>query len=78
VSWPLFLRRCGGFSLGYLQAEGLEFETADRHGEEVARAGGREKWVDQLDADPQRWLHRLEVARLEIAALVAYAEPGRP
>lgn len=77
VSWPLFLLRCGGFSLGYFEAEGLEFETADRHGDEVARAGSHEKWLDQLDADPRRWLHRVEVARLEIEALAAYAEPGK-
>jgi hypothetical protein len=72
VSWPLFLRSAGGFSLGYLQTEGLEFETPDRYGREVALAGGREAWLEQFDADPQRWLERLELARGHLQAMMPY------
>lgn len=72
VSWPLCLLRAGGFSLGHLATEGLEFETADRHGEEVARAGGAEQWKNRLDADPRRWVERLDLARVEVEAMVAY------
>jgi hypothetical protein len=75
VSWPLFLERAGGYTLGYLEAEGLEFETADRYGDEVARAGGPAPWKAQLDADPRRWLHRLDLARVEIAGLLPFL-PG--
>jgi len=74
VSWPLFLKRAGGFSLGYTPVEGLEFETADRHGGDVARAGSQAQWLAQLDADPRQWAHRLDLARLEIEGMVPYVE----
>jgi len=74
VAWPLFLQRRGGFTLGYRATEGLEFETADRYGDQVAAAGGVYAWIARLDADPQRWAERLEVARAEVAAAVPYHE----
>jgi len=74
VSWPLFLKRAGGFSLGYMPAEGLEFETADRYGDDVARVGGQAQWLAQLDADPRQWAHRLDLAQLEIEGMVPYVE----
>ena len=74
VSWPLFLKRAGGFSLGYMPAEGLEFETADRYGDDVIRAGSQAQWLAQLDADPRQWAHRLDLARLEIEGMVPYVE----
>jgi hypothetical protein len=74
VAWPLFLQRHGGFTLGYCVTEGLEFETADRYGDQVAAAGGVHAWMAQLDADPQRWAERLEVARAEVTAAVPYAK----
>jgi hypothetical protein len=74
VAWPLFLQRAGGFTIGYSATEGLEFETADRYGEQVAAAGGVAAWIAQIDADPRRWIDRLEVARLEVAASLPYLE----
>ena len=73
VSWPLYLQQRGSFSLGYIATEGLEFETADRHPGEIATAGGRAQWLAQLDADPQRWAHRLYLAHLEVEAMFPYA-----
>ena len=73
VSWPLFLERAGGFSLGYIATEGMEFETADRYGEEIAQAGGLARWMARLDADPRNWAHRLDMARVEIEAMTPYA-----
>jgi hypothetical protein len=72
LAWPLFLQRRGGFSIGYRATEGLEFETADRYADQVAAAGGMEAWKNQLDADPQRWIERLDVARVEVAAALPY------
>lgn len=68
VSWPLFLQRAGGFSLGYRETEGLEFETADRFAEEIARVG-LANWLARLDSDPRLWAERLETARIEVAAM---------
>ncbi len=74
VTWPLFLRDRGGFTLGHLETEGLEFETADRFPDEVARAGGVAQWSEQLDDDPQHWAARLELARIEVEAMNPYAK----
>jgi len=64
----------GRFSQGYIATEGLEFETADRHSDELARAGGRAEWLAQLDADPHQWAHRLNLARIEIEGMLPYVQ----
>jgi len=72
VSWPLHILRAGGFSQSYIATEGLEFETADRYSDELAKAGGRAVWLAQLDADPRQWAHRLNLARIEIEGMLPY------
>lgn len=69
AAWPLFLLRAGGFVVAYCATEGLEFETPDRYGAEIAASGGLEAWLAAHDRSVDRWLERLEVARLEIAAM---------
>ncbi len=73
VTWPLCLQQRGGFTFGYIETEGLEFETADRFSAEVAQAGGVAQWSEQLDDDPQHWATRLELARIEVAAMLPFA-----
>jgi hypothetical protein len=72
IAWPLFLQRAGGFALGYVATEGLEFETADRFADEVAEDGGVESWIARIDADPRQWALRLELARIEVEAAAPY------
>jgi hypothetical protein len=74
VSWPLFVRQKTGLSIGYVQTEGLEFETADRYADEVERAGGVAAWIAQIDADPNQWAQRLELARAEVEGMRPYAK----
>ena len=74
VTWPLCLQQLGGFTLGYIATEGLEFETPDRFPAEVAQAGGVAQWSEQLDDDPQHWATRLELARIEVAAMLPFAK----
>ncbi len=76
VSWPLFIE-CAGQTLGYIVTEGLEFETADRYGDQVAAAGGLEQWINTIDANPQRWIERLEIARIEVESMLPYRDAGR-
>ncbi len=75
VSWPLFIQRTGRFSTDYIETEGLEFETADRYSDEIAKAGGRAAWIAQIDADPSQWAQRLDLARVEVEAMQPYAGP---
>ena len=72
VTWPLCLQQRGGFTLGCIETEGLEFETPDRYPDEVARAGNVQAWREQLDDDPQHWAHRLELARIEVEAMIPF------
>lgn len=72
-TWPL-LARAAGLRTGYLETEGLEFETLDRYGDEIAALGGAQAWIDRFDADPQQWLYRTDLARAEAASALAYAQ----
>ncbi|KAB8140142.1 hypothetical protein F8S13_25185 [Chloroflexia bacterium SDU3-3] len=73
VAWPLFLLRQGGFDVACIPTEGMEFETADRFGDQVAALGGLAAWIDRLDADPRQWALRLDVARVEVESLFPFS-----
>ncbi|MBO9343909.1 MAG: hypothetical protein J7454_18315, partial [Roseiflexus sp.] len=73
VSWTLFLQRTGRYAIGAIETEGLEYETADRFPDAVAAAGGIDAWKARIDADPREWALRLEIARLEVEATIAYS-----
>jgi hypothetical protein len=73
VVWPLFLLQKGSFSFKGMRTEGTEFETGDRYAPEVIAAGGYEQWLQRLDADPRRWMHRLELACRQVAAMIPFA-----
>jgi hypothetical protein len=75
VVWPLFLLQKGNFSIDGIAVEGTEFETPDRYGPEIAAAGGYALWLRQIDGDPRRWAHRLDLARIHVEAMVPYAGP---
>lgn len=71
-AWPLFLQQEGGYSLAYLQTEGLAFETAARFPNEIAALGGVAQWIAQLEADPRQWALRLKLAQVEVEAIIPY------
>jgi hypothetical protein len=68
-AWPLLVRENGRFSLGYLETEGMEFETADAFPQEIAAAGSVEAWLAQQEQDPTTWLYRLKAAVVEVEAI---------
>jgi len=72
ASWPLFLQQAGGFTMTTIATEGLEFETATQYAEAVTAAGGEEPWKASLDANPNLWAFRLNVARVELESMVPY------
>lgn len=73
AEWPLLLMHREGFRVGHRRCEGLEFETADRFGPEIAAAGGYRAWEAQMSAAPHRWAFRLQVAQLIADAVVRYS-----
>lgn len=67
--WPLFLARQPGIVVGYARTEGLEWETPDRFGDEIAAAGGLDTWLANFDANVEHWTTRIELARIEVDAI---------
>lgn len=78
VSWPLHLQSTRGFSLGYIAAKGLEFETAAGCREEIAAAGGYREWLQQRDADWERGARRLEIAHIHVEAMIPFSKGRGP
>jgi hypothetical protein len=78
VSWTLFLQQLGEVSLSYIETEGMEFETGDRNADRIAQAGGYAQWMDQMDADPRNWAHRLDLARVEVEGMLPYWNGAKP
>ncbi|MCB0111016.1 MAG: hypothetical protein KDE53_34080 [Caldilineaceae bacterium] len=72
AAWPLFVQARGGFTMRAVATEGLEFETATQYPDAVATAGSEEAWKAGLDADPNHWVFRLNVARVEVQSMVPY------
>ncbi|HEY6042635.1 MAG TPA: hypothetical protein VIX58_10925 [Anaerolineae bacterium] len=64
AEWPLLLQRAG-FTIEYLEAEGLEWESADHFASQAADELGQQRAAEKYDADPAHWARRIEVA-LEI------------
>ena len=72
VTWPLCLRKLGGYTLDYVLTEGLEFETGDGYSHQRDETGDTQQWLDDLDNDPQRWVFRLKLTQLHVEKLIEY------
>lgn len=75
-SWPLVAQQLD-IAIHYCATEGLEFETLDRYGDEVAALGSAVAWLDRLDSDPQQWATRLLVAHIEVDSVTKYGKRER-
>lgn len=76
ISWPMYLLHHAAWptwSIGYIETDGLEFETADRFGAEI-KSIGYAAWLDRLENDPHEWAFRFDLARIEIEALLPYVD----
>jgi hypothetical protein len=73
AEWPLLLHK-GGFSVDYIEVDGLDWESADRYQERAADPGSQRLLAEAYDADPEHWAQRVHVAfeivqvALEVAA----------
>jgi hypothetical protein len=59
--WTVTLQRAG-FSLQYLEVDGLDWESADRHQEQAAGPLEQQLAAQAYDADPENWSRRVAVA----------------
>ena len=59
AEWPLLARDTPDLRCAYLPCEGLEYETADRYGDQIAAAGGIEAWHARQNTDICHWQQRI-------------------
>lgn len=64
AEWLILLKRAG-FMIDYVQVDGLDYESADRYQSQAADAEQQRLHVAEVDANPQQWARRVEIA-LEI------------
>jgi hypothetical protein len=69
LEWPALVLKCDPDGVGAIFVEGLEFETATFHQEDVLAAGGREEWIRLKYDRPDVWEQRLRLAVDSVAAL---------
>jgi hypothetical protein len=66
VAWPLFCES-RGFSVGYVEAEGLTYKTNVDYAKDLE---------DARDADPRAWATRVQLAAQHIEAMLPYMQTG--
>jgi hypothetical protein len=75
VSWAMLARRAG-FTLAYVAADGLDYETADRYQPRAADTNSQRLLAAAIDRDPEEWARRVRVAREILAeGLIAHNQP---
>lgn len=75
IAWPILLRR-GGFSLDYVEVDGLDYESADQQQPQAADRAAQQQLADKIDADPKKWALRVRIAQdMTDAALAAQTTP---
>ena len=68
--WPTILLCLGGLSMGYVEAEGLEWETRLKREQMTLPDGRRVDVKDYYEGNPESWVYRLMLAhRIAQAAL---------
>lgn len=68
LEWPALILLVDRRRLAFLACEGLEFETASFHDDEVAAAGGEAAWIRARYDRPEVWRDRLRLAADSVAA----------
>ncbi|MCW3055263.1 MAG: hypothetical protein JWN14_4433 [Chthonomonadales bacterium] len=75
VSWAILGQRAG-FTVDYLAADGLDYETADRHQLCAADAEAQRRLAETIDRSPEEWAGRVRVAQEILAeGLLAHKQP---
>lgn len=75
VSWAILAQRAG-FTVDYLAAEGLDYETADRYQPRAADAAAQRRLGETIDCSPEEWARRVRVAQEILAeGLLAHKQP---
>ena len=63
VEWPLIIKHKSNLPIGYVEVEGLEYETHLKHHKEIEGLDGMEQWKRNVDQDPDEWLRRIIISK---------------
>lgn len=75
--WPVIVHCKSDMPIGYIEAEGLEYEDWLRYTDEVEKVGGLDIWKRAIDENPVAWLHRINCAHMIAETAVStYRELG--
>jgi hypothetical protein len=61
AEWPIIMKH-SGFTVNYLEVDGLEWESADRYQDKAADRYSQETAATRYDADPENWSRRVAIA----------------
>lgn len=67
TEWPVLCNR-GGFKIGDIRVDGLDWETADRNQSAAADTSTQSTLAQTIDSDPKRWQFRVQMAQSIIRA----------
>lgn len=73
LEWPLLVQRAG-FPIGYLEADGVDWEMPDQFRDDAADAISRQDAANRYDQRADRWAARVRTAREIIQEGIAAGE----
>jgi hypothetical protein len=62
AEWAVLLKR-GGFKVGYIEADGLDWESADQYQDRAANRERQRRLADEYDQQAEHWALRVQVAQ---------------
>jgi SAM-dependent methyltransferase len=77
AAWPILLKKAG-FSVKYIQVEGLDYESPDQFKPRSATPEEQQQAAAQYDADPAHWSARVDIADQIIATALRVSQMPSP
>jgi SAM-dependent methyltransferase len=77
AEWPILLKKAG-FKLGYIELDGLDWESADRFQLQAADEQVQHQAAKEYDMKPEHWLHRVKIAQEIIHTALEVAQEEQP
>lgn len=74
AEWPALVALSEGHLVGYLETEGLEFETPDYFRDEIARAGSLDAWLEERSRPLAAWIARTRLTLESLESALAVVE----
>lgn len=74
AEWPALVWVTRKMTLGFVETEGLEFETPDYFADEIAQAGSLEVWLEERSRPLTAWIARTRLTLESLQSVLAVDE----